>query len=297
VPSPRVPPVERLVLWSARAAWALLPVGAGPALGHALAETSRPVQVTGSLGAWLVWGTGLVACLVPTTVSLTVWRLLAPGPLAALVVATLHRADGATSIVGLAHAALVLALVLVGEVGEVFVQGSAYGAERRFPLRAPGPLVLGPLELGWLLAAAGLMAGPLGLAAKRWWWAAPISALGAAWAFLFAKRCHRLSRRFLVFVPAGFVVHDHLVLAETALFRSDEVRGLNLAPADTEAADATGKALGPAIEVHVTDGKIVLAGTPGKPGGTGLHVRSVLVSPTRPGRVLAHATDPTVRRR
>ncbi len=289
MPSPRTPPVERIVLWIARAAWALLPVGAGPALGHALAGASRPVQVTGSLGAWLVWGVGLVASLVPTTVSLTAWRLLAPGPLAALVVATLHRADGAASVVGLAHAVVVLGLVLAGEVGEVFVQGSAYGAEHRYPLRAPGPLVVGPVPLGWLLAAAGLLAGPLGLAARRWWWAVPVTALGAAWAFLFAKRCHRLARRFLVFVPAGFVVHDHLVLAETALFRSDEVRGMRLAPADTEAADATGKALGPAIEVHVADAKIVLAGTLGKPGGTGLHVRSLLVSPTRPGRVLAHA--------
>lgn len=291
MPSPRSLPIERLVVWLARATWALLPVGAGPALGHALADASRPVQLTGSIGAWAAWGVGLAASLVPTTVSLTVWRLLAPGPLAALVVATLHRADGAASAVALAHALLVLALVLAGEVGEVFVQGSAYGAERRFPLRAPGPLVVGPLPLGWGLAAAALLAGPLGLAARQWWWAAPVTALGAAWAYLFARRCHRLARRFLVFVPAGFVVHDHLVLAETALVRTDEVRGMRLAPADTEAADATGKALGPAVEVHVTDAKIVLAGTLGKPGGTGLHVRSLLVSPTRPGRVLAHAEE------
>ncbi len=40
-----------------------------------------------------------------------------------------------------------------------------------------------------------------------------------------------------------------------------------------------------------------LAGTLGQPGGTGLHVRSVLVSPTRPGCVLAHANDPTGRPR
>lgn len=277
------------MVWLARAAWALLPFGAGPALGHALAETDRAVQLTGSIGAWAVWGVGLAAGLVPTTVSLTVWRLLAPGPLAVALVATLHRADGAASVLALAHGAVVLALVFAGEVGQVFVQGSAYGDEHRYPLRVPGPLLLGPLPLGWALAGAGLVAGPLGVAAGRWWWAVPVTLVGTAWAVLFGLRCHRLARRFVVFVPAGFVVHDHLVMADTALFRAHELRGMRLAPAGTEAADATGKALGPAVEVHVDDAKIVLAGTRAKPGGTGLHVRSLLITPTRPGRVLAHA--------
>ena len=90
-------------------------------------------------------------------------------------------------------------------------------------------------------------------------------------------------------MPAGLVVHDHLVLAETALFSTATVRGMRLAPLGTEAADATGGALGPAVELHVDDGKIMLAGTRRTPGGTALHVRSLLVSPTRPGRVLDHA--------
>ena len=275
-------------MWAARAAWAALPVGVGPALGHALAGTSRAVQLTGSIGAWAAWGVGLVAALVPTTVSLTVWRLLAPAPLGAVVAASAYRADGAASVIAFAHVVLVAALVFAGEVGEVFVQGSAYGDERRYPLRVPGPLLAGPLPLGWLLAAGALLSGALALAAAQWW-GAPLALAGAAWAWLFARRCHRLSRRFVVFVPAGFVVHDHLVLADTALFRAADVRGMRLAPAGTEAADATGNALGPAVEVHVHDQTLVLAGTLRKPGGTGLHVQSVLLSPTRPGRVLAHA--------
>ena len=285
----RLPPIERLLVWLARAAWALLPLGAGPAIGHALADASRPVQLTGSIGCWAVWGAGLVASLVPTTVSLTVWRLLGPGPVAAVAVAAAARADGTATVVSLAHALVVVALVFSGEVGQTFVQGSAYGAEHRFPLRVPGPLALGPLPVGWSLAAAGLLAGPLLLAAHRWWPGALVTVPAGAWAWVLARRCHRLSRRFLVFVPAGFVVHDHLVLAETAMFAADTVRGMRLAPAGTEAADATGHALGPALEVHVTDAKIVLAGTMRTPGGTALHVRSLLVSPTRPGRVLDHA--------
>lgn len=269
----------------------MLPFGVGPALGHALADASRPVQLTGSIGAWAAWGVGLAASLVPTTVSLTTWRLLAPGPLVAVVVAAFHRDHGTLSVLAVAHAVAVLALIDTGEVGEVFVQGSAYGAERRFPLRVPGPLLLGPLPLGWLVAAAGVLAGPLLLAARQWIVGGVVTVVGVAWAVVFARRCHRLARRFVVFVPAGFVVHDHLVLADTALFRADEMRFMQLAPAGTEAADATGKALGPAVEVHVSDAKIVLAGTFRKPAGTALHVRSLLISPTRPGRVLAHAAE------
>lgn len=291
MPSRSRPPIDRTLLWIARGAWALLPLGAGPALGHALAEASRPVQLTASLGLWAAWGVGLVASLVPTTVSLTTWRLLAPGPLAVVAVALVHRSDGGAGAlaVAVAHALVVAVLVFTGEVGEIFVQGSAYGAEHRFPLRVPGPLLVGPLPIGWALAAAGLMAGPLLVAAERWWQGALVTLSGAAWAGVFAPRCHRLSRRFVVFVPAGFVIHDHLVLADTALFSADTVHGMRLAPVGTEAADATGAALGRALEVHVEKGMLVMAGTLKKPGGTALHVRSLLVSPTRPGRVLAQA--------
>jgi len=247
------------------------------------------VQLTASVGLWAAWGVGLVASLVPTTASLTAWRLLAPGPLAAVIVALAHRGDGGGGALAVAHALVVVVLVFTGEVGEIFVQGSAYGAEHRYPLRVPGPLLVGPLPIGWALAAAGVLAGPLLLAAQRWWQGALVTLVGAAWAVVFARRCHRLSRRFVVFVPAGFVVHDHLVLADTALFSADTVHGMRLAPVGTEAADATGAALGTPLEVHVEKGMVVMAGTLKKPGGTALHVRSLLVSPTRPGRVLARA--------
>ena len=42
---------------------------------------------------------------------------------------------------------------------------------------------------------------------------------------------HRLSRRWLVLVPAGLVVHDHLALADPVLLRRTTVRELGPAPA------------------------------------------------------------------
>jgi hypothetical protein len=110
-------------------------------------------------------------------------------------------------------------------------------------------------------------------------------ALAAGW-FL-GRRFHVLSRRWLVLVPAGLVIHDQLVLAETAMLPRASLASLGLALADTQAADLTGPAAGHAVEVALVDATtVVLAATRAKPGGTALHVRSLLVAPSRPGRLL-----------
>ena len=72
--------VDRVDVWVVRGLWLALPVTVGPAVGHALASASTPVRVVTSVGLWVLWTVGLVATLVPTTVSLTVVRLLSPAP-------------------------------------------------------------------------------------------------------------------------------------------------------------------------------------------------------------------------
>jgi hypothetical protein len=279
-----------LVTWAFRAVWASLPFVAAPALARLFSQASRSVQLVGSTGLWLGWIVVLTASLVPTTVSLTVVRLVSPVAVVAAFTSALRHAS-TPAIVG----AVVVAIAAVGlaysaEFGGVFVQGSAYGDETRFPLRPPGPLVVGPLPIGWALAAATMVSGPLLLATRSFVVGAVLTALGIALAWIFGRRCHRLARRFLVLVPAGIVVHDHLVLADTSMFRKSDVARLGLALDKTEAADLTGKALGNAVEIVLKDfDTVVLAGTPKKPGGTALHVLSVLVSPSRPGRMLTEA--------
>jgi hypothetical protein len=84
------------------------------------------------------------------------------------------------------------------------------------------------------------------------------------------------------------VVRDPLVLADTAMFRRATVAALRLAPADTVATDLTAKALGPAVEVtlHGT-GMVTAAGTLSEPAGHSVAMGACLVSPSRPGRLLA----------
>lgn len=276
--------------WTFRVVWASLPFAAAPALARMLSSTSRPVQLVGSTGLWLGWIVVLTASLVPTTVSLTVVRLVSPeAVVAAFASATRHAST--VAIIGAVAATIVaVSLAYSAEFGGRFVQGSAYGDETRFALRPPGPLVVGPLPLAWALVATAMVSGPLLVAARSYVLGAVISVFGVALAWLFGRRCHRLARRFLVLVPAGIVVHDHLVLSDTSMFRKSDVASVGLALDQTEAADLTGKALGNAVEIVLKDfDTVVLAGTPKKPGGTALHVLSVLVSPSRPGRVLTEA--------
>jgi len=240
--------MDRTVLWVARVAWLLLPATVGTAASRAASDTSTAVHTVAAVELWALWAAGLVAALVPTTAGLTVLRLLAPAPLLVAAVAFVAHPD-LVGVLGVVVGALVVGAVFRPALGRTFCQGSAYGDEARFPLRPPGALVLGPLPLLWVFMAAAVAGGPLLLAARQWAPGVVVTLIGALALAVLPRRFHLLSRRFLVFVPAGLVVHDHLVLAETALFRWVEVRSVERALSDTTALDLTGGALGAALEV------------------------------------------------
>jgi hypothetical protein len=275
--------------WPARVMWLLLPLALGPALGDALGDASRPVQVVASAGAWAIWLGTLVATLVPTTASLTVLRIAAPS--AAVAGAAALAADGVsvTTVVGLATALAAVLAAAAPETAEAFVAGSSYGDERRLPLKAPLPLLAGPAELAWVAVVAGVCAGPLLLAARQWVAGGITLALGAVVAWWGARVLHTLARRWLVFVPTGVVVHDPLALVDPVLLRRGTVRSLGPAPADTDALDLTRAASGLAVEIRVAEPVGLLPVPPrGRPAEL-VEVEAVLVSPSRPGRVVAEA--------
>jgi hypothetical protein len=283
---------NRATLWSWRVLWSTLPFTLGPAVTDALADASRPVQVVVDVGLWSGWAIGLTAALLPTTVSLTVVRLLAPVPLAAAVWATSSGVGPVAAVVAIVAGVLVLLVALRREIGRVFAQGSAYGDEARFPLRPPGPLVVGPIPLLWLALAAATAGGPLLLATGVWVAGAVVSVVAVGLLLVLPRRFHRLSRRFLVFVPAGLALHDHVVLAETAMFRWPAVRAVERALASTDALDLTAGALGPALEVRLAAPEtIVVAGR--ARAATSVQASGVLCSPT----LLESALEEATRRR
>jgi hypothetical protein len=175
------------------------------------------------------------------------------------------------------------------EFGRQWVQASAYGDEERFPLRFPVGAGLAAI-VAWALWAPAMIAGPLLLAARSWIAGAVLCVLAVGGVVFLGPRWHRLSMRWFVLVPAGVVVRDPVVLADTFPLRTAQIASIGLATADTEAADLTGPASGYAVEIATTESvTTVFAFTPSEPNGRAIHLRSFLIAPSRPGSALRSA--------
>lgn len=273
--------------WMLRAAWLVAGVAGSSALDDALADHGRAGSAVVQVLAGALWVGGVLAMAVPAVVTLTIARSLVPLSLPALVAVWIGGGGPAATTVGLAAAALATAIAFSPELGRAFVQASAYGEEDRHLLRPPAAY-LAAAVLAWVLAAAGVTTGGVLLAEERWVAGLGVFVAAAAIGGWASRRWHRLSRRWLVVVPVGVVIHDHLVLSETLMLRRGEIAAVGLAPADTVAADLTGPAGGHAIEITTTESvTAIYAGTPEQPGGTAIHLTACLVAPTRPGRALA----------
>ena len=146
-----------------------------------------------------------------------------------------------------------------------------------------GPLV-------GLATIAGVAGGPLLLADERWVFGLIVSALGFGGAYLGFRTLNQLTRRFLVFVPNGFVIHDTTVMPEPVLFTTRELAGIGPAVAETSAKDLTAQALGLALEVKLAE-PTELTFVTGRESSEDQTVRSLLISASRPAAVLTVALE------
>ncbi len=284
------PFTERLGLWPARITWFMLPVLAGPALSQGLDDLESAVGPTAEVMMWAGWFVGFVALLAPSTVSLTIYRVLAPVPLVALV-SVLVGAGGVSAglamLAGVGSAAA-FGVAFLALTGDEMVNGSAYGPERRLALRPPAALLLGPILLAWILMVSTAVAGPLLLADRRWLIGFPVTLAAGLFAYRGARSLHQLARRWIVFTPAGFVIHDYFVLAESVLLRRQDIAALGPAPAEPRGTvDISGGAMGLALQVESKDA-INIAVRDGRSVNTIDTVRMIF-SPTLPGQLLREA--------
>jgi len=277
-------------LWVLRAAWLVLPFTTGRLLAEALDSTEQPFRSGVSIGLWIVWGLMLVALMVPRSETLTALRIVGP----AVAVAALWAAfagDSTSTVIALGWAtAVVVAFgALRATVGDVFVDGSSYGDETRFLLRTPGTLLMGPLAVLWAVVVAGAVAGPLLLLAEWWVLGGLLLVLGWPLTWFGSQAIHRLSTRWLVFVPAGLVVHDKTALREPQLFRVEDIAAFGPAPVDADVEDLTLNAPGLVLRIALTaESKIIKNTRDDKIELT--DVTAMLVTPNRPGAVLEEAT-------
>ena len=86
-------------------------------------------------------------------------------------------------------------------------------------------------------------------------------------------------------MPAGWVVHDAVLLADNILIRTHELAAMRLAPADTEALDISGLTRGELLEVTLRESATIrLTSFAARVTKTldVVHAKAILVAPSRP---------------
>ncbi|MDP1818426.1 MAG: hypothetical protein Q8K58_00855 [Acidimicrobiales bacterium] len=276
--------------WPLRILWGLLPLMVGPALGAALDDHSAAVARTGSALAWITWVGVLLAVVAARTPSITAVRVAAPAALVAAAWAAVAGDQEAVDVLAVTAAAATVVAAFSPVSGEHLVNGSSYGDERRMLLRVPAPLLLGPLPLAWASTVGPGVAGALLLAARQWWAGGVVLAVAVPLARVGGRALHGLARRWIVFVPAGLVVHDPQAMVDPVLFPRRSIARLGPAPADDprEVVDLTLGALGLALQLDLVEPLSIAPRHAGHPQDP-VSVEHVRVTPTRPGAVLAEA--------
>lgn len=285
-----MPSPPTLAVWALRALWVLVPLAVGPVLGDALDGRSDAVRDVATAMAWTGWLLVLIATLVPRASSLTAVRVGVPGALAAAAWAAgpgRPETDGVGGAIAVVVAAVATALALAPVVGDVFVTGSAYGSERRFALRCP-PALTALALVTWSVVAVAVTAGPLLLASEQWVAGGAALVVGAAVVAAGVRSLHQLSRRWLVFVPSGLVVHDPVARPDAVMAPRPLIEGLGPEPADDDALDLSLGATGLAL-VLVTSESLPVTVRRGRQDLATRTATRVAFTPGRPAAVLAEA--------
>jgi hypothetical protein len=224
--------VERGILV---AVWVTLPLSAGSAAADALDGWSTAPQIVAAVLLWGAWAVGLLAIVVPRPIGLTALRAVAPLLATVAVVIAIGADVDALAAAGAVLATLA-ASVLAARPAIAFaaVNAASYGDESRYPLHVPPALFLAPLPLARLALGASVATGPLLLADEHWILGALALVVGAPLAVVLARILHGLSGRFVVLVPAGFVVVDPFTLSDPVLCVRERIVSLRAAgPAPT----------------------------------------------------------------
>ena len=261
-------------------------IGAG--VGELLDDRSASVQITGTTVAWVVWGAVVIASFISHPITLTVLRIGTPVVAAFIVFLAVTQGSSGSQIIGAAVGVAILLLSFSAEIGGIYVQASAYGDEKRFALRPPVVLIA-PVLLSVLIADLSILGLPMLVAAKNW----AVAIIALIGFFISIKyllpRIHLLSRRWLVFVPAGIVVHDEIVLSINLMIRKQDLLQMQLARDNSAAADLSALTWGVPLELSFNkplDVSLTAIGAKHLKAVSAIHAQSVLIAASRPGSVL-----------
>jgi hypothetical protein len=218
--------------------------------------------------------------------TLTIVRLIAPAAAVAVFAAsafahelTLHAAPPLLAVTAAFTTRFAIA----------FVNGPSYPNERRFPLRPPGVLAIVLVPVAWAAAVWLPVVGVLLLAARAWIIGVPVLAAGIVAVVVLGRSLYGLARRWVVFVPAGLVLHDPMALSDPVLFTREHIVGLGLARAgaDDRALDLTMGSFGNALQLDLDE-----AAQLSLLRGKSAEASSILFAPSTPGAVATYRAMP-----
>jgi hypothetical protein len=217
-------------------AWVLLIVTAGPAAADVLDSWSTAPRALATVLLWAAWAAGVLASFAPRPLGLTGLRVMAAAAVV-LAAASAPATTAGRALPAVVGTALAAGLAFTPQVGYRFVNGAAYGEEKRFPLRVPPALLAGPVPVAGILAASGVVAGPLLLADERWLPGILVVAVAVPVVRTAGRSLYALSQRWAVLVPAGIVLKDPLTLVDPVLFPRDKIASLRPLPFPTAPAE------------------------------------------------------------
>jgi hypothetical protein len=204
------------VLWTARVAWIVLPFTTGAAVAEIIQPWSRGPEIVAAVLLWAAWFAGFVALLAPRPWGFTILRVVAPCALILAIVSAWY-APWPLTVLAILTSGVALVTSLSSATAHACAASTAYGSERRFPLRVPVSLLAGPVPLSAVLVAAGVATGPLLL-------------VGVPLAGALVRSLTALDHRWIVLVPAGMVVVDPLTFPDPVLLPREHIASVRRAP-------------------------------------------------------------------
>ncbi len=288
--APRTDPTAHAAATVIRIGWVAVGLLGSLAIADVAPRDHNVGRVALLVAAAAGWLAVSFALAVRSTINLTVSRLGTLSAMALFAIAVAHDNTVAAS-AALAVCAACCVASLTPEWGEWHVSATAYPNERRLPLRPPAVAQYLLIPLTALVGAVGPWPGLWRWAQNGGTGAVLLAVLGLAFSVVAVAVLHPHARRWLVFVPAGFVVVDGLTLADPTLFQRAIVTSLGPAPHDAlgraDTIDLTNNAVGLAllaefdrpVELGILSGRDVSAA----------RASAVLFTPTRPGQVVAEA--------
>ena len=217
------------MVWTARVAWIVLPFTTGAAFDDVLQPWSRAPQTVAEALLWAAWFAGLIALLAPRPWGFTILRVVAPCTVA-IAIASAWSAPWLTAVLAISTASFAMVTALSSAIAHACTASTAYGPERRFPLRVPVTLLAGPLPIAVTLIGAGIASGPLLIANGSAVAGIVALVVGAPLVAALVRSIGALDHRWLVLVPAGLVIVDPLTFPDPVLLPREHIRSVGLAP-------------------------------------------------------------------